>query len=331
MINFKNVQISYGDFVAVDDLNLEIKEGEFFTFLGPSGCGKSTTLRTLVGFIDPSKGNIIVDDKDITRLAPEKREIGIVFQSYALFPTMTVYDNIAYGLKIKKMSKSEIDAKVNEIAQKIKISDKQLQRNVSELSGGQQQRVALARALVLEPKILCLDEPLSNLDAKLRVDLRLELKRLQRDLGITTLYVTHDQEEALTLSDRIAVFNNGFIEQVGTPQEIYNQSATEFVCDFIGDINKLTEETMKELTGKEEEKVGYIRLERIKFKSTSEEDYTIKGTVIDTEFKGVLVQYTVKAESGQILRVIQKNDYLEIFELGQELTLFIHPNDILQY
>lgn len=331
MINFKNVQISYGDFVAVADLNLEIKEGEFFTFLGPSGCGKSTTLRTLVGFIDPSKGSIFVDDKDITRLAPEKREIGIVFQSYALFPTMTVYDNIAYGLKIKKMPKSEIDAKVNEIAQKIKISDKQLQRNVSELSGGQQQRVALARALVLEPKILCLDEPLSNLDAKLRVDLRLELKRLQRDLGITTLYVTHDQEEALTLSDRIAVFNNGFIEQVGTPQEIYNQSATEFVCDFIGDINKLTEETMKELTGKEEEKVGYIRLERIKFKSTSEEDYTIKGTVIDTEFKGVLVQYTVKAESGQILRVIQKNDYLEIFELGQELTLFIHPNDILQY
>lgn len=331
MIKFENVQISYGDFVAVDDLNLEIKEGEFFTFLGPSGCGKSTTLRTLVGFIDPSKGSICVDEKDITRLAPEKREIGIVFQSYALFPTMTVYDNIAYGLKIKKMPKSEINAKVNEIAQKIKISDKQLQRNVSELSGGQQQRVALARALVLEPKILCLDEPLSNLDAKLRVDLRLELKRLQRDLGITTLYVTHDQEEALTLSDRIAVFNNGFIEQVGTPQEIYNQSATEFVCDFIGDINKLTEETMKELTGKKEEKVGYIRLERIKFKSTSEEDYTIKGTVIDTEFKGVLVQYTVKAESGQILRVIQKNDYLEIFELGQELTLFIHPNDILQY
>lgn len=331
MIKFENVQISYGDFVAVDDLNLEIKEGEFFTFLGPSGCGKSTTLRTLVGFIDPSKGSIFVDEKDITRLAPEKREIGIVFQSYALFPTMTVYDNIAYGLKIKKKPKSEIDAKVNEIAQKIKISDKQLQRNVSELSGGQQQRVALARALVLEPKILCLDEPLSNLDAKLRIDLRLELKRLQRDLGITTLYVTHDQEEALTLSDRIAVFNNGFIEQVGTPQEIYNQSATEFVCDFIGDINKLTEETMKELTGKEEEKVGYIRLERIKFKSTSEEDYTIKGTVVDTEFKGVLVQYTVKAESGQILRVIQKNDYLEIFELGQELTLFIHPNDILQY
>jgi len=309
MIKFENIQIKYGDFIAIDNLNLEINEGEFFTFLGPSGCGKSTTLRALVGFLDPSQGRIEVNGKDVTKLEPEKRGIGIVFQSYALFPTMTVFDNIAFGLKVKKVAPDVIKAKVAAVAAKIKISDKQLQRNVSELSGGQQQRVALARALVLEPKILCLDEPLSNLDAKLRIDLRLELKRLQRDLGITTLYVTHDQEEALALSDRIAVFNNGFIEQVG----------------------KLTEETMKELTGKEEEKVGYIRLERIKFKSTSEEDYTIKGTVIDTEFKGVLVQYTVKAESGQILRVIQKNDYLEIFELGQELTLFIHPNDILQY
>ena len=241
MIKFENVQISYGDFVAVDDLNLEIKEGEFFTFLGPSGCGKSTTLRTLVGFIDPSKGNIFVDEKDITRLAPEKREIGIVFQSYALFPTMTVYDNIAYGLKIKKMPKSEIDAKVNEIAQKIKISDKQLQRNVSELSGGQQQRVALARALVLEPKILCLDEPLSNLDAKLRVDLRLELKRLQRDLGITTLYVTHDQEEALTLSDRIAVFNNGCLSNKSEhhKKSITNQLLSLFVISSVILINLL--------------------------------------------------------------------------------------------
>ncbi len=331
MIKFEDIQISYGDFIAVENLNLEINEGEFFTFLGPSGCGKSTTLRTLVGFIDPSKGKIFVDDKEITKLAPEKREIGIVFQSYALFPTMTVYENIAYGLKIKKLSKEVIDQKVNEIAKKIKISDKQLQRNVSELSGGQQQRVALARALVLEPKILCLDEPLSNLDAKLRIDLRLELKRLQKELGITTLYVTHDQEEALTLSDRIAVFNNGFIEQVGTPQEIYNHSATEFVCDFIGDINKLSEDTMKELTGNSESKVGYIRLERIKFKSTSEADYNIKGKIIDSEFHGVLVQYTVEIETGQKVRIIQKNDHLEIFELDQVLDLFIHPDDILVY
>ena len=229
MIKFTDIQISYGDFVAVDNLNLEIQEGEFFTFLGPSGCGKSTTLRALVGFNIPTRGKIEVGGRDVTRLEPEAREIGIVFQSYALFPTMTVYENIAFGLKVKKMKPEIIREKVNEVAKKIKITEKQLQRNVSELSGGQQQRVALARALVLEPKILCLDEPLSNLDAKLRVDLRKELKRLQKDFKITTLYVTHDQEEALTLSDRIAVFDNGKIEQVGTPSEVYNASQTEFV------------------------------------------------------------------------------------------------------
>ncbi|VMG03752.1 ferric cations import ATP-binding protein FbpC [Streptococcus pneumoniae] len=206
MITFKDIQIKYNDFIAIDNLNLTINEGEFFTFLGPSGCGKSTTLRALVGFLEPSQGQILVDNQDITNLDPEKREIGIVFQSYALFPTMTVFDNIAFGLKVKKVSPEIIKAKVHEIAKKINISDEQLNRNISELSGGQQQRVALARALVLEPKILCLDEPLSNLDAKLRVSLRKELKRLQKELGITTLYVTHDQEEALTLSDRIAVF-----------------------------------------------------------------------------------------------------------------------------
>ena len=174
MIKFTDIQISYGDFVAVDNLNLEIQEGEFFTFLGPSGCGKSTTLRALVGFNIPTRGKIEVGGRDVTRLEPEAREIGIVFQSYALFPTMTVYENIAFGLKVKKMKPEIIREKVNEVAKKIKITEKQLQRNVSELSGGQQQRVALARALVLEPKILCLDEPLSNLDAKLRVDLRKE-------------------------------------------------------------------------------------------------------------------------------------------------------------
>ena len=175
MIKFDNIQIKYGDFIAIDNLNLEINEGEFFTFLGPSGCGKSTTLRALVGFLDPSEGRIEVNGKDVTKLEPEKRGIGIVFQSYALFPTMTVFDNIAFGLKVKKVAPDVIKAKVAAVAAKIKISDQQLQRNVSELSGGQQQRVALARALVLEPKILCLDEPLSNLDAKLRVDLRKEL------------------------------------------------------------------------------------------------------------------------------------------------------------
>ena len=219
MVKFENIEIKYGDFVAIENLNLDIKEGEFFTFLGPSGCGKTTSLRALVGFLSPSKGKVYVGDKDVTNLPVEKR-------------------NIAFGMKVKKASKTEIDQKVHEVAAKIKITESQLKKNVSDLSGGQQQRVALARAIVLEPKILCLDEPLSNLDAKLRIDMRMELKRLQKELGITTLYVTHDQEEALTLSDRIAVFNNGYVEQVGTPYEIYNESKSEFVCDFIGDINR---------------------------------------------------------------------------------------------
>ena len=297
MIKFDNIQIKYGDFIAIDNLNLDIHEGEFFTFLGPSGCGKSTTLSALVGFLDPSSGSIEVNGTDVTHLEPEKRGIGIVFQSYALFPTMTVFDNIAFGLKVKKVAPDVIKAKVSAVAAKIKISDQQLQRNVSELSGGQQQRVALARALVLEPKILCLDEPLSNLDAKLRVDLRKELKRLQKELGITTLYVTHDQEEALTLSDRIAVFNNGYIEQVGTPVEIYHNSQTEFVCDFIGDINVLTDETVHEVLLKNasvslEDKKGYIRLEKVRFNRETEQDFILKGTIIDVEF--LELQFTIQ-------------------------------------
>ena len=247
MIKYENIEIKYGDFVAIDNLNLDIREGEFFTFLGPSGCGKTTSLRALVGFLTPSKGKVYVGDKDVTNLPVEKRNIGMVFQSYALFPTMTVYDNIAFGMKVKKLTREEIDRKVHEVAAKIKITEEQLRKNVADLSGGQQQRVALARAIVLEPKILCLDEPLSNLDAKLRIDMRMELKRLQKELGITTLYVTHDQEEALTLSDRIAVFNNGYVEQVGTPYEIYNESKSEFVCDFIGDINRMQKELLEEI------------------------------------------------------------------------------------
>ena len=269
MVKFENIEIKYGDFVAIENLNLDIKEGEFFTFLGPSGCGKTTSLRALVGFLSPSKGKVYVGDKDVTNLPVEKRNIGMVFQSYALFPTMSVYDNIAFGMKVKKASKTEIDQKVHEVAAKIKITESQLKKNVSDLSGGQQQRVALARAIVLEPKILCLDEPLSNLDAKLRIDMRMELKRLQKELGITTLYVTHDQEEALTLSDRIAVFNNGYVEQVGTPYEIYNESKSEFVCDFIGDINRLKGELLSEVNTQsganlDTNKTGFVRIERSK-------------------------------------------------------------------
>lgn len=334
MVKFENVEIKYGDFVAIENLNLDIKEGEFFTFLGPSGCGKTTSLRALVGFFTPSKGKVYVGDKDVTNLPVEKRNIGMVFQSYALFPTMTVYDNIAFGMKVKKLSKSEIDKKVREIAAKIKITDEQLKKNVADLSGGQQQRVALARAIVLEPKILCLDEPLSNLDAKLRIDMRMELKHLQKDLGITTLYVTHDQEEALTLSDRIAVFNNGYVEQVGTPFEIYNESKSEFVCDFIGDINRLKGELLKEVntqTGKDfdTEKTGFVRIERCV--SDERPGYAkISGVVKEAEFDGVLTKYVLECQ-GQILKYLEKNDGRRLYQEGEQIALYINPQDIMQF
>ena len=334
MVKFENVEIRYGDFVAINDLNLEIKEGEFFTFLGPSGCGKTTSLRALVGFITPSKGKVIVAGKDVTNLPVENRNIGMVFQSYALFPTMTVYENIAFGMKVKKLPKAEIDRKIREVAKKIKITDEQLQKNVSELSGGQQQRVALARAIVLEPKILCLDEPLSNLDAKLRIDMRLELKRLQKELGITTLYVTHDQEEALTLSDRIAVFNNGYIEQVGTPYEIYNSSKSEFVCDFIGDINRFGTKILTSIneqlgTKLDVQKTGFIRIEKC-VNNYMPNHAKITGTVTELEFDGILTKYTLSC-MGETIKYLEKNDGYKYYKEGDEVDLYIDYQDIMQF
>ena len=334
MVKFENIEIKYGDFVAIENLNLDIKEGEFFTFLGPSGCGKTTSLRALVGFLSPSKGKVYVGDKDVTNLPVEKRNIGMVFQSYALFPTMSVYDNIAFGMKVKKASKTEIDQKVHEVAAKIKITESQLKKNVSDLSGGQQQRVALARAIVLEPKILCLDEPLSNLDAKLRIDMRMELKRLQKELGITTLYVTHDQEEALTLSDRIAVFNNGYVEQVGTPYEIYNESKSEFVCDFIGDINRLKGELLSEVNTQsganlDTNKTGFVRIERC----ISEEKagyVKLTGKVEEAEFSGVLTKYVLECH-GQELKYLEKNDGRRLYQENEQIDLYINPLDIMQF
>lgn len=334
MVKFENVEIRYGDFVAINDLNLEIKEGEFFTFLGPSGCGKTTSLRALVGFITPSKGKVIVAGKDVTNLPVENRNIGMVFQSYALFPTMTVYENIAFGMKVKKLPKAEIDRKIREVAKKIKITDEQLQKNVSELSGGQQQRVALTRAIVLEPKILCLDEPLSNLDAKLRIDMRLELKRLQKELGITTLYVTHDQEEALTLSDRIAVFNNGYIEQVGTPYEIYNSSKSEFVCDFIGDINRFGTKILTSIneqlgTKLDVQKTGFIRIEKC-VNNYMPNHAKITGTVTELEFNGILTKYTLSC-MGETIKYLEKNDGYKYYKEGDEVDLYIDYQDIMQF
>ena len=335
MIRLNDIVVKFGDFTALHGINVHVKEGEFFTFLGPSGCGKTTTLRTLTGFIEPAEGTVIVGGKDITHVPIEDRNIGIVFQSYALFPTMTVYDNIAFGLKIKKMKKAEVDKRVREIAKKVDLSDEQLKKAVSQLSGGQQQRVAIARALVTGPAIICMHEPLSNLDAKLRVQLRNELKKMQKDFGITTIYVTHDQEEALTLSDRIAVFNSGVIEQVGTPNEVYNHSATEFVCNFIGDINRLGEGIVNELINMgapvDPAKHNYIRLERIHVNVQPREgEIALDGTVESLEYYGLYIKYYITV-CGQTIKVIEKNDGVNIYDAGQKVKAVFNPRDIMAY
>ena len=330
MIELKNIVVKFDNFTALHNINVHVKEGEFFTFLGPSGCGKTTTLRTVTGFIDPVEGTVSVKGRDITHVAIEDRNIGIVFQSYALFPTMTVYDNIAFGLKVKKLKKAEIDRKVREIAKNVDLSDEQLAKAVSQLSGGQQQRVAIARALVTGPAIICMDEPLSNLDAKLRVQLRNELKRMQKEFGITTIYVTHDQEEALTLSDRIAVFNKGFIEQIGTPNEVYNHSKTEFVCNFIGDINRLSPEVSRAL-GADPRQHNYIRLERIHVNvEPRETDVALPGTVESMEYYGLYIKYTINLGC-QSIKVIEKNDGVNIYEPGQQVKAVLNPRDVMAY
>ena len=335
MIRLNDIVVKFGDFTALHGINVHVKEGEFFTFLGPSGCGKTTTLRTLTGFIEPVEGSVVVKGKDITKVPIEDRNIGIVFQSYALFPTMTVYDNIAFGLKIKKLKKPEIDKRVREIAKKVDLSDEQLMKAVSQLSGGQQQRVAIARALVTGPAIICMDEPLSNLDAKLRVQLRNELKKMQKEFGITTIYVTHDQEEALTLSDRIAVFNKGVIEQVGTPNQVYNHSETEFVCNFIGDINRLGPEIVDGLVNigavVDPKKHNYMRLERIHVNVPPRPgELVLQGVVDSLEYYGLYIKYYITA-GGQTLKVIEKNDGVNIYSPNQQVEVLINPAHIMAY
>lgn len=331
MIKLENIFVKFGAFEALKDINVHVKEGQFFTFLGPSGCGKTTTLRTITGFIEPTSGTVFMKGNDITHVPIEKRNIGIVFQSYALFPTMTVYDNIAFGLKIKKLGKSEIDSKVRDIAAKVDLSPEQLEKAVSQLSGGQQQRVAIARALVTGPAIICMDEPLSNLDAKLRVQLRNELKKMQREFGITTIYVTHDQEEALTLSDCIAVFNKGIIEQIGGPNEIYNHSKTEFVANFIGDINKLEPKLLSAAgLNLPEDENHFIRLERVQVDKENNSRNGLEGVIESQEYYGLYIKYYIKA-GGQVLKVIEKNDGVRIYNPGESVKLIINPTDIMSY
>jgi iron(III) transport system ATP-binding protein len=239
-LSLKNINRVYikdnEQFNAVKDVNLTVNPGEFLTFLGPSGCGKTTTLRMIAGFETPSSGQILIDGQDITDVPANERNMGFVFQNYALFPHMKIFDNVAYGLRIRGESSEEIRRKVREGLEMVGLT-KAEQRYPNQLSGGEQQRVALARVLVLRPRILLMDEPLSNLDAKLRLHMRTEIRRIQQDLKLTCLYVTHDQKEALTMSDRIMVMNRGHIEQLGTPMELYEDPATPFVADFIGQAN----------------------------------------------------------------------------------------------
>lgn len=339
MIEFKNIEIKFGDFVAIEDLSLKIHKGEFFTFLGPSGCGKTTTLRSLVGFITPTKGSVHLKGEDITHKPIEKRGIGMVFQSYALFPTMTVRENIEFGMKENKWDKERIAQKVHEVAKIVNLSEEQLGKNVSELSGGQQQRVAISRALSLEPDVICLDEPLSNLDAKLRGSLRKELKAIQKKSGTTMIYVTHDQEEALALSDRIAVFSDGKIQQVGTPLEIYNHPKNEFVATFIGDryhVDHLFVEAIREYNDHvsiDPNKEYYIKTEGVRLKDEvdlhDKDIYTFPATILSEEFLGSTIrrEYDV---NGSVLPSVTFTADTSPLESGQ-VELAIHHDSLFAF
>lgn len=308
MIELRNIEVRYGDFVAIRDLNLRIEGGEFFTLLGPSGCGKTTTLRTLAGFIPPFRGEIRFNGADVTHLRPEERNFGIVFQNYALFPHMSVFENIAFGLRVRREKKAAVRRNVEKYADMVGVSD-HLNKRVTALSGGQQQRVAIARSLIMEPEILLMDEPLSNLDARLRVSMRGEIRNLQRELGITTVYVTHDQEEALILSDRIAVFSKGVVEQVGEPEELYSAPASEAVCCFIGATNRLSEGLIGALRagagnrGLEEGRRSYIRKEKIRLlgagEAAAEGESALAGRVKRVEYSGMNVAYGVEIPDGR--------------------------------
>ena len=237
-LELRHIDKSFGDIEVLRDLSLNVGKGELCCLLGPSGCGKTTTLNVINGLIEPDGGEVWLGGRDITRLPPQRRNLGMVFQSYALFPHLNVYDNVAYGLRRRRWSRQRVQPKVRQYLDLVRLGGYE-ERRVHELSGGQQQRIALARALVIEPALLLLDEPLSNLDARLRSDMREEIRRIQHMLDVTTIYVTHDQEEAMSIADRIMVMNRGVIEQVGSPREIYEQPATEFVADFIGQVNLL--------------------------------------------------------------------------------------------
>jgi len=353
-VRLENIGKRYGDVWAVRHVDLEIATGEFYTLLGPSGCGKTTLLRTIAGFVSPDEGAVFLDGQSVNRLPPWKRNLGMVFQNYALWPHMTVFENVAFGLKERKIPRREMAPRVTKALEQVGLKGTE-QRRPSQLSGGQQQRVALARTLVIQPRVLLLDEPLSNLDAKLRQEMRIELLKLQRDIGLTTIYVTHDQEEALTLSTRIAVMNLGKVIQEGKPREIYESPRERFVAAFVGKSNFFsgtivqasdglwgiqTEEgfTIKAAAppdGKGADNgrkvVLYVRPEAIDLIDPSHQPpqaNRITGRIAASAYQGSLVEYEIESAG----RLIRANDThpgsKPLFQRGDETTVTFAPEDV---
>lgn len=327
ILSLKNISKNFSSLNVLNNINLELNKGEFFSVVGPSGCGKTTLLRIIAGLEFPTLGEVFIEDKISTDLIPQKRNIGIVFQNYALFPNMTVYENVAYGLEVKRIPKESIREKVNNVLEKVRMQDK-ADKSVTTLSGGEQQRVSLARVIVTEPALLLFDEPLSNLDYALRLETRNEIKRLQREIGITSIYVTHDQSEALALSDRIAVLNNGELQQTGTPFEIYYNPENIFVADFIGHANFFDKNSAKEIFNitdmKENELLSVFPEEIVPVVCSGD----CNATITDVQFTGFSTEYLLEAK-GKVIKsqqtAVQQNMN---FKTGQEVKLTINSKKL---